>query len=164
MTSEEAWHELMNTPYRKPRKAKVRVPDPTTAESKVRYQQAHEQAFSPVAKAAGHYFKPKMPDCRKANGLTQAIVKFLLWNNHRATRIMSSGRWVKDKYIPGTTRKGAADISSTIKGRSVMWEVKVGKDAASEYQLREQEIERRAGGEYFFVRSFEEFLMNYDML
>jgi hypothetical protein len=160
--TDDAWQQLLNTPYRQPRKVKVRKPDPTTPKSKLRYQQAHELGFNKVAKEAGYYFAPKMPDCRTANGLTQAIVKFLLWHNHRATRVMSSGRWIKDKYIPGTTRKGAADVSSTINGKSVMWEVKVGADQPSEFQLREQELERRAGGEYFFVRSFEEFLNIYD--
>ena len=145
-----------------------------------RFAQAHENNFKdqyPAVYDGGHYFKPSMPDCRKANGLTQAIVKFLLWNGHRATRISSSGRIVKgpqrqpsgtvltvSKYIPGQTRKGTADISATIKGRSVMWEVKVGKDRPSPDQLREQELEERAGGRYFFTHTFEEFLNQYDSL
>lgn len=125
--------------------------------------------------SSGHYFKPAMPDTRTANGLTQAVVKFLQWNGHRATRISSSGRIIKAperqasgtvlqtaKYIPGQTRKGTADISATIKGRSVMLEIKVGSDRPSEYQLREQQIERKAGGVYEFIHSFEEFLMWYD--
>jgi len=143
-----------------------------------RYAAAHEQDFKtkyPSAYAGGHYFTPVMPDCRKANGLTQAVVKFLLWSGCRATRVSSSGRIVKAperqasgtvlqtaKYIPGATRKGAADISSTIRGRSVMWEVKIGKDRASPEQLREQELERQAGGEYYFIKSFEEFIELFD--
>lgn len=143
-----------------------------------RYQQAHEQDFSgkyPQAYAEGHYFLPKMPDCRKANGLTLAVVKFLMYSGHRATRIQSAGRIIKApqkqesgislqtaKYIPGTTRKGTADISATIRGRSVMIEIKVGKDSASEYQLREQQLEIKAGGQYWFIHSFDEFLKYYD--
>ncbi len=143
-----------------------------------RYQQAHEYDFKlkyPQAYAGGHYFTPKIPDCRRANGLTLAIVKFLLYSGHRATRIQSAGRIIKApqrqesgislqtaKYIPGTTRKGTADISATIKGRSVMIEIKVGKDRPSEYQLREQQLEIKAGGQYWFIHSFEEFLQQYD--
>lgn len=156
---------LQSIPVRAPRKVKATKPNPTTPESKARYQQAHELDFKtnyPDAYAAGHYFTPKMPDCRKANGLTQAIVKFLLWNGHRATRISSAGRMVAGKYIPGPTRKGSADISSTIKGRSVQWEIKTGSDTPSPEQLREQELERKAGGEYHFVKTFEEFLNIYD--
>jgi len=103
-----------------------------------------------------------MPDVRKANGLTQAIVKFLLWNGHRATRISSSGRMIKGKYIPGATRRGASDISATIFGKSVQLEIKIGADKPSEYQLREQELERKAGGVYEFIHNFDQFLTWYD--
>jgi hypothetical protein len=155
-------------PLRAPRKAKtIHVPRETSD----RYIQAHEDNFKkyhPQAYATGGYFKPVMPDCRKANGLTQAIIKFLLWEGHRATGIDSGGRMRKingeHKFIPGRTRKGAADVSSTINGRSCMWEVKVGKDKPSPEQIREQELERKAGGSYEFVHSFKEFLKYYDEL
>lgn len=143
-----------------------------------RYHAAHELNFQtqyPTVYADGHYFRPDMPDVRTANGLTAAIVKFLLWNGHRATRINSAGRIVKSpsrqasgvslmtaKYIPGATRKGAADVSATIVGKSVMLEVKVGADKPSEYQLREQALERKAGGVYEFIHNWEEFILWYD--
>jgi len=66
------------------------------------------------------------------------------------------------KWLPTAGRKGSADVSATIKGRSVMLEVKVGYDKPSEYQLREQELERKAGGIYEFVSTPEEFLAVYD--
>lgn len=143
-----------------------------------RYQQAHranQDAKYPSSVKDHGYIKTVMPDCRTANGLTRAIVNFLLWNGHRATRINSAGRVIKApqrqasgvslmtaKYIPGSTRRGAADVSSTIRGRSVMWEVKVGSDNPSVYQLAEQELERKAGGEYYFVHNFEDFIFLYD--
>lgn len=145
-----------------------------------RYKQAHERDFAqryPQAYASGHYFTPTIPDVKTSNGLTQYVLKFLTFMGHRATRISSAGRLIKSaerqasgttllvsKFITSTTRKGSADVSSTINGRSVMWEIKIGKDKPSEYQLREQEIERRAGGEYFFVKTAEEFLEAYDQL
>lgn len=161
-------------PLRSPRKVKPKKL-PVPAHVKQRYYDAHKQAFNPVAKASGYYYQCAFPDTYTANGLTQAIVKFLMWSGHRATRVASSGRIVKAperqasgtvlqtaKYIPGTTRKGTADISVTIKGRAVMLEIKVGNDRPSEYQLREQDIERRAGGVYEFIHSFEEFIVWYD--
>jgi hypothetical protein len=155
-------NEYLNLPPlrqpRKPVKVKPKMPDWV----KQRYIEAHQKSFSQVVKDAGHTFKTTMPECNKANGLTQAIVKFLLWHGHRATRVSSSGRMIKGRYIPGTTRKGAADISATIKGRSVMFEIKIGADKPSEYQLREQELERKAGGIYEFVKTFEHFLNIYD--
>lgn len=153
-------------PLRKQRKVKAKqVALPTWC--KERYQQAHEADFKekyPQAYASGNYFTPKMPDVNKSNGLTLAIVNFLLWSGHRATRVSSAGRVVKGKYIPGATRKGAADISATVHGKSLMLEIKIGSDKPSEYQLREQSLERKAGGEYLFVKNFDEFLTIYDKL
>lgn len=118
-----------------------------------------------------------MPDVRKANGLTQFVVNFLTWSGHRATRISSAGRLIDapqkqqsgislmtKKFIPGPTRKGSADVSATIRGRSVMIEIKVGRDRPSEHQLREQELERKAGGVYEFISTPEEFFNLYDSL
>lgn len=125
----------------------------------------------------GHFFNADYPKIKTANGLTKFICNFLLWQEWRATRIASTGRLVDGtertasglllgvkKWIPGTTRKGTADISATIRGRSVMWEVKVGKDKPSPYQLAEAERERKAGGHYFFVHTPQEFFEQYDFV
>jgi len=105
-----------------------------------------------------------MPKVNTANGLTNYIVNYLTWLGHRATRISSAGRYIpaqnkydKGGFIPSTTRKGTADISATIHGRSVMIEIKVGNDKPSEAQLREQQRERDAGGIYEFVKTVDEF-------
>ncbi len=156
---------LNNLPVRKAAKRSAATPMPQHC--KDRYQQAHEYNFKaeyPQAYADSKYFAPKMPDCNKANGLTLAIVYFLTWNGHRATRVSSSGRMVKGKWIPGPTRKGAADVSATIQGRSVMLEIKIGADRPRPEQLRERELERKAGGVYEFVKTFEQFLTIYDSL
>jgi len=119
----------------------------------------------------------KFPNVDKANGLTTFICNFLNWSGHRATRISSSGRLIDapqrqpsgislttKKWIPGSTRKGTADISATINGRSVMIEIKVGRDRPSEYQISEQERERRAGGVYEFIHDPDEFFQLYDKI
>lgn len=96
-----------------------------------------------------------------ANGLTRAIIDYIQLNGGQAERIGSMGRVVKrngvSRYIPGTSTKGTADISSTIKGRSVKIEVKVGKDRQSEYQKLYQADVERAGGVYYIARTFDEF-------
>lgn len=159
---------LNNLPVRKARKPPG---PPMPAHCKQRYQQAHEGWFKlkyPQAYDANNYSPPTMPPCNKSNGMQRAIINFLTWHGHRATRISSSGRFVNGKWIPGPTRKGAADVSSTIKingiGMSVMWEIKINKDTASEFQLREQKLEEAAGGKYFFVKTFDEFITKYDSL
>jgi len=135
-------------------------------EWKKRYEDAYRKNFEqeyPLAYKQDGYIKTVFPKTDKANGLTQAIIKFLMWSGHRATRITSAGRMIGTRFIPGTTRKGAADVSSTINGRSVMWEVKM-NDQPSPEQLREQELERKSGGEYFFVHNMDEFFKYYDEL
>jgi len=143
-----------------------------------RYQQAHEANFkrtTPNAYADGHYFNPVMPKIKTANGLTNFICNFVLWSGYRATRINTTGRLVDGtekgptgnvigvkKWIPGTTRRGTADISMTIKGRSVMIEIKVGNDKPSAFQLTEQARERAAGGIYEFIHNPDEFISLYD--
>ena len=152
--------------------------------NKERYNAAHKIWFAnnyPTAFKDGFYAEPKMPIVTKANGLTTFICNYLNWLGHRATRINVSGRLVDGvqkqpsgvtlttkKWIPSTTRRGTADIGSTIKingiGRSVMWEVKIGNDKASEFQIAEQMKERKAGGVYEFVSSVDEFFLIYDSL
>lgn len=146
--------------------------------TKERYLQAHENYFKeqyPNAYRNGHYTPPKMPVVAKANGLTTFIINYLTWQGFRATRINVSGRLIDGvektssgavlttkKWMRSTTRKGTADISATINGRSVMIEIKVGRDRPSEHQLLEQQRERKAGGIYEFCSSPEEFFEIYD--
>ena len=145
---------------------------------KERYLQAHENYFKeqyPNAYRNGHYTAPKMPIVAKANGLTTFIINYLTWQGFRATRINVSGRLIDGvektasgavlttkKWMRSTTRKGTADISATINGRSIMIEIKVGRDRPSEHQLLEQQRERKAGGIYEFCSSPEEFFEIYD--
>lgn len=147
---------------------------------KERYNAAHKYNFErtyPKAFKDGHYAPPPYPKVKTANGLTKFICQFLMWHEHRATRISSAGRLIDGlekqpsgailttkKWIPSTTRRGSADISATIRGRSVQIEIKIGKDRASEHQLKEQERERKAGGVYEFISTPEQFFELYDIL
>jgi hypothetical protein len=132
---------------------------------KSRYNAAHLKHTSertPSVVKDGHYSPPIIPKVATANGLTRFIENYINWMGWRATRINTTGRVVGGKYIYGTTRRGTADISATIKGRSCMFEIKLGKDRASEFQLKEQANERAAGGEYYFVHTPEEFFLLLD--
>ena len=145
-----------------------------------RYAAAHLRYQHERYPSATRDFGPlqtKFPNVDKANGLTTFICNFLNWSGHRATRISSSGRLIDSpqrmdsgislmtkKWISGSTRRGSSDISSTINGRSVMWEVKIGSDKPSEYQLKEQQREEAAGGKYFFVKTPDEFFEMYDKI
>ncbi|MHC1778459.1 MAG: hypothetical protein AB9834_23860 [Lentimicrobium sp.] len=114
---------------------------------------------------------------KTANGLTRCIIDFLKFSGWQAERINTTGRpidrrqivtdvignrrqigsieWIKSGSTPGS-----ADISATIKGRSVKIEVKckaTGDNYQSEGQkLYQQQIEA-AGGLYYIARDFQSF-------
>lgn len=124
-----------------------------------------------------------------ANDLTRLVVEWLNMEGHFAERISTTGRMIdKTKtvtdcigrkrtigsmtYIPTNGVKGSADISSTIKinsmgnefGLSVKWEVKFGKDRQSEFQKAYEDKTKKAGGRYYIIHTFDEFIEIYDGL
>jgi hypothetical protein len=121
--------------------------------------------------------KTKFTDAT-ANGLTKCIVRWLNLNGWQAERISTTGRYIDNskvvtdvlgnrkkigtgKYIKGSGTNGSADISATIKGRSIKIEVKIGKDTQSDDQKKYQEMIEKAGGIYFIATDFDEFMMFY---
>jgi hypothetical protein len=125
------------------------------------------------------YLPIKKYNDNSANALTKCIIDFLTFLGYQAERINTMGRYVDDskiitdvvgfqrkigsgKYIKGTGTKGSADISATIKGRSVKIEVKYGKDKQSDYQKEYQQAIERAGGVYIIARDFDGFKEWYD--
>jgi len=111
---------------------------------------------------------------KTANGLTTAIIRWIILNGYQAERISTTGRWIDNskivtdvlgnrkkigsgKYIKGTGTNGSADISATIKGRSIKIEVKIGKDKQSEAQIKYQQMIEKAGGIYFIAKNFDDF-------
>jgi hypothetical protein len=117
---------------------------------------------------------PKYSD-KTANGLTKCIKDFLNLCGHQAERISSMGRMIDKtqvvedcigrrktigsmQYIKGTSTNGTADISATIKGKSVKIEVKIGKDRMSQDQMKYRDAILRAGGVYFVATDFDMFM------
>lgn len=128
------------------------------------------------------------PDCiprpvysdKTANGLTKMVIDWITLNGGQAERISNMGRYIDSskvvtnvlgqrmkigsgKFIPGAGTNGTADISAIIKGKSVKIEVKM-KDKQSEAQKKYQESVERAGGIYYIVRSFDDFMEKYIFL
>jgi len=114
---------------------------------------------------------------KTANGLTKCVISWLTLNGWQAERISTTGRYIDNskivtnvlgqqmkigtgKYIKGTGTNGSADISSTIKGYSIKWEVKM-KDKQSDAQKAYQAAIEKAGGKYFIIHDFDEFMMLY---
>jgi hypothetical protein len=122
-----------------------------------------------------HAIPSKTWSDNSANGLTKCVIDLINYEGYQAERISTQGTYVegvkikvgenerqlKGKYIPTQGTKGSADISATIRGRSVKIEIKQ-KDKQSEVQKQYQESIERAGGIYIIVRSFDEFVEWFD--
>lgn len=110
----------------------------------------------------------------KANDLTKSIIGFIKLLGYQAERISSTGRVVNTQrevvtssgfkhrigsvqYIKSTSTNGTADISATVKGRSVKIEVKIGRDKQSSDQSDYQRDVESAGGIYYIAKDFQSF-------
>ena len=115
---------------------------------------------------------------KTANGLTKCVIAWINLNGGQAERINTMGRMLdKTKIVAdtfgnkrtigsvewqkGTGTKGSADISATIQGRSVKIEVKM-KDKQSIDQIKYQNDIENAGGQYWLVHNFDEFMFHYE--
>ena len=110
-----------------------------------------------------------------ANGLTKCIIFWINAMGGQAERISNQGQYregkkipvgdsfkqLAGKWTPGQGTKGTADISATIKGRSVKIEVKQ-KDKQSEAQKQYQQAIQSAGGIYEIFRDFDSFILWYE--
>ena len=118
------------------------------------------------------------------NGLTRCVVDFLNYSGHFAERINSTGRFIagktidgvngkfttQGKFIKGTGVNGRADISAKIKIRSMRYaipveiEIKFGLDRMSAKQKEYQTKMENVGSEYWVVRTFDDFIIQYNKL
>jgi hypothetical protein len=115
---------------------------------------------------------------KTANGLTKMIVSFIQMSGFQAERVNTMGTYRaakrykdydgnertigKGKWTKSGSTPGSADISATIKGRSVKIEVKIGKDFQSEAQKQYQKAIENAGGTYIIAKDFDQFIDWYD--
>jgi hypothetical protein len=107
-----------------------------------------------------------------ANELTKSVIAFLQFNGCQAERINTMGVYRKKyrtdgvaiggQWTKGTGTPGSADISATIKGRSVKIEIKYGKDRQSQAQKDYQKAIEEAGGTYIIVKTFADMLNFYN--
>ncbi|MBC7748654.1 MAG: hypothetical protein H7Z76_08805 [Methylotenera sp.] len=112
-----------------------------------------------------------------SNALTKCVIDYIELKGHHAERINSTGRQIDNrktsidvlgnqrtigsvKWIKSSGKVGTADISSTIKGRSVKIEIKceaTGDNKQSKGQIDYQKQIEAAGGIYLIVRNFNQF-------
>ena len=148
----------------------------------------NKQRLEQLARTAAREKYPNVPQHALAvqsfkddstNSLTRCVVDFIILSGYQAERISNTGTYIdgtskftdvlgntrtvgSGKYIPGSGTNGTADISATIRGRSVKIEIKFGKDRQSEAQKRYQAAIEKAGGIYIIVKEMDSFLEWYD--
>lgn len=112
------------------------------------------------------HIAPRLYRDDTANGLTACITAFLKLSGAFVSRLNNSGIYDKrlNKYRPGTNRKGLPDVVCTYQGKSIMIEVKTGRDRMSEHQERIRCEQERSGGLYYVARNFTEFKKWFDDL
>lgn len=117
-----------------------------------------------------------------ANELTKSIIAFFKYKGIMAWRQSSDGRYIKGKeytdwmgrkkeekgqYIPRAHgAKGSADVTATLPplGKRLEVEVKFGKDRQSPDQKRFQDQIEAMGGIYIIVRTWDEFIQQFNKL
>lgn len=101
-----------------------------------------------------------------ANSLTKCITTYLRLKGAFVSRINNTGIYDKQlqRFRPGTSRKGLPDVVCTWRGKSIMIEVKHGRDRMSEHQERIKQEQERSGGLFFICHSFDEFKGYFDKI
>jgi hypothetical protein len=131
--------------------------------------------------------KPAYSD-KTANGLSKMVCDFLNLSGHEAhpvkntgtprieygmrDEVFNRGQAKKITWTAGNIKKGIADISSTIKisinghiiGLHVEWEIKIGKDTMKPEQRQHEADVKAAGGEYFVIKTFDDFYAKFNEL
>lgn len=109
---------------------------------------------------------------RTANGLTKAIKAYFDYKGIFCQRTGNEGRYrpgdsvvdvvgrtrlMKGTWLPGLNN-GQGDLTAIVGGKYVSIEVKIGKDYQSDKQKEFEAQIKAAGGEYYIVKSWNNFL------
>lgn len=136
----------------------------------------HQRACLSTSMRQDYVPRKKYTD-KTANGLTGCIIDWIRLTHGQAERVSNEGRVIDSRKIvtnvigqqkmigsitriKGSGKRGTSDVHSTINGRSVKWEIKI-KDKQSDHQRAYQAEVEAAGGKYFIVHSFKEFIECY---
>lgn len=121
----------------------------------------------------------KMKPPQSAAATERLVVEFMRLSGHSASKVATQGTYKKGetyqtpvgkiigegRYLPSGGRKGASDISSSIYGLSVMWELKYSKsDSQSPEQKKFQKEIEQSGGLYFLFNNINHFYELYQDL
>ena len=100
----------------------------------------------------------------ETNAITNNITKYLEYRGHFASRIQSQGQYIAKlgRWVKSKVRRGIGDIIACIDGKFVMIEIKYGTDRQSIYQKDVEKDVKKAGGDYWIIKTFGEFIAKYE--
>lgn len=155
---------MIQLPEIKRKKPKAPYRKPEAVKELERLAMAEARCLHPTMKP--EHLAPRTYRDDKANGLTTCITSYLRLKGAFCSRLNNTGIFDKrlNRYRPGTSRKGLPDILSTYKGKSLMIEVKAGKDRMSEHQERIRDEQNASGGLFYVARNFTDFKNWFDTI
>ncbi len=117
------------------------------------------------------YARPKSKKSKSpAIELANSIQKFLKLKGHHCSVVSTMGVYREGiGHTYGGATKGASDLSIIMKsdkGNVIAWEceIKIGKDIQSDKQKQYAESVMKAGGHYSIVKTYEQFISQYNIL
>lgn len=149
---------------------------------KQRYDEWFKWRYPNVPEYAKTY-PPYISKTTTTNGLTRAVVEYILLMGWDAKIQQNQGRFIKgkkvvvdavgfsrtigtDSFVPGVNRKGISDITAFVDGVSLEIEIKneKTKDRMSEYQIIEKQRNELFGQQrrYVVYRNFDEAVNDLD--
>lgn len=132
------------------------------------YQVIDQRTRRPIPHAIE--YSQKVANIKGHNLLTRLVMDAIKSHGGQAEKVITKGwakpierrdvlgrlQFVENQYIPTTGRRGSADISATINGRSVKIECKVGRDFQKPDQVAYQREVEEAGGIYVLCRHLDD--------
>ncbi len=140
----------------------------------------------PIVYASGHWFVPKFPKVKEANGLRRFICNFLVWTGNHGEPSNNMGRpiekfaprmnlftgkvdkipngieWQKGAGIKGTSDvKGHINVPGQKLPAAIYLEVKINKDTQSDEQKEYQYMVTSTGSLYALIKTPEDFIAFY---
>jgi len=110
------------------------------------------------------YLAPRKYRDDTANGLTQCIVTYCNLKGYFASRLNNMGVFRGGKYTRSTARRGLPDVLITKDAKSIFCECKIGRDRMSEHQEKVKAEQQQSGGIYITVRSYSDFIIQFESL
>jgi hypothetical protein len=138
----------------------------TFNEQLFRLRLEYHRKRTPAAMATGYFdngMKVKKP--KSAAQMESLIREFITLSGYHCQKVTTMGVRRGNTWTRGTATRGAADLMAIVGGRAIQIEVKFSKgDRQSDEQAKFEESVKRAGGEYYIVRTLDEFIAIWEMI